>query len=249
MNNAFQQLAVDAVYSWLETDDPAGLLQQASADPGVRGVSVTIPHKVTCATLVGVAPASEVLALGALNTLVRTDVGWSGHNTDALAASALLRAALPAPSEAHVAVLGNGGAARAVAWSARELGCRVSLFARASERAAGLASELGIAVGGTLDQVPAHGLAAIVNATSVGMTPDSDRSPVDPSVFNKDVVAYDLVYTPANTRFLGDAHAAGSRTVSGVDHFLAQARAQLVLWLGEARVAPLNLERLLSCAP
>jgi shikimate 5-dehydrogenase len=72
----------------------------------------------------------------------------------------------------------------------------------------------------------------VVNGTSVGMTPDVESSPVDPSLFGKDMVAFDTVYTPRRTRFLRDAEARGASTIEGVEMFLRQANHQFRLWTG-----------------
>ena len=72
----------------------------------------------------------------------------------------------------------------------------------------------------------------MVNGTSVGMAPDVEASPVDPSLFGKDLVAMDTVYTPRRTRFLRDAEARGAATIEGVEMFLRQANAQFRIWTG-----------------
>jgi len=72
------------------------------------------------------------------------------------------------------------------------------------------------------------------------MHPNVEVSPADPAAFGPRTVAYDLVYTPVETRFLRDARARSARVVSGLEHFVAQARAQLALWLGADAVAPLD---------
>lgn len=245
---AFAALEVDAVLSWLDTGDPAALLAALEADPGAHGLAVTIPHKAALARLLlagGHALAPEARATGAVNTVVRRGAGWSGHNTDALAALDLLGAALgDRAGAARVGVVGAGGAARAVAWAAARLGARVLVFGRTVERARALARDLptglppgrpdgrgSIEPGGALADLPGAGaLDVVVNATPVGMTGDP-RAAAPPDLFGPGVVAYDLVYTPAETPFLTLARARGAATISGVAHFARQARAQVALWL------------------
>lgn len=234
MNAVFERLGLQAAYTWLETEDPRGLLAEADLDPRWRGFSVTIPHK--SALLEGVELAPEAAAAGALNTLVRSEDGWRGHNTDGLAVGVLLRARLGQDlSGLRVALLGNGGAARAAAAVLSAAGAEVEVYARSEERGRPFAEEFGLAWGGLLGTLPlaSQGPRVILNATSVGMTPAEDASPVRDEVFGPGQIAYDLVYTPPETRFLREAAARGATRVSGVEHFLAQARAQLSLFWGD----------------
>jgi 3-dehydroquinate dehydratase/shikimate dehydrogenase len=238
MNAVFQALRVDAVYAPLETAEPASILALARQDRGWLGFSVTIPHKETvlraCDRL---SPAAR--ATGAVNTVVLS-VGegdpapreWVGHNTDAPAVALVLARATPLAG-ARVALLGAGGAARAAAWALREAGARVTLHDRTEERGRRVASELGVAWGGKLDAARADGEPRIlVNATSVGMAPDDQVSPVGPDAFDARTVALDMVYVPEETRFLRHAKERGALGVGGIDMFVAQARLQLELWLG-----------------
>ncbi|MBL4844132.1 MAG: type I 3-dehydroquinate dehydratase [Planctomycetes bacterium] len=236
MNAVFERLGLSAAYSWLETEDPGGLLDQADLDGRWAGFSITIPHKSTLLERVELAP--EAAAAGALNTLVRTARGWRGHNTDGLAVELLLGDRVADDlRELPVALLGNGGAARAAAAVLRAAGAQVRVYTRHEARGRAFAAEFNLAWGGSLDALPTAESSGsprvILNATSVGMTPDEDSSPVRAEVFGPEQVAYDLVYTPPETRFLQDAATRGAGTISGVDHFLTQAAAQLGLFWGD----------------
>jgi 3-dehydroquinate dehydratase/shikimate dehydrogenase len=246
-NAAFAHLGADAVYAWLESQDPTGFLEEAWRDPGLDGLSVTIPHKVAVARARGVDLSPEAAATGAVNTLARTARGWTGSNTDASAALQLLPEVLPeGVGGARVGVLGSGGAARAVCWAVRELNGALRVFARSGARGRALAAEFGGAYAGGLEHVATTPLEAIVNATPVGMAPHPSLSPVPASVWERVGAGYDLVYTPRETRFLSDARAAGARVVDGVDHFARQARGQLSAWLGAEALSPLPLSWLLA---
>ncbi len=235
-NAAFAALGVDAVYSWLETSDPAALLAAAARLEAVRGLSVTLPHKEAAARAPGVTLDPLAAAIGAVNTLVRTPGGWSGHNTDALAAEELVRAALRAsgrePAATRAALLGSGGAARAVAHALARLGLAVTVFARDPARGRALAAAVGGAWEGPLAALPPGAFELIVNATSVGMGAGAEASPVAADAHRAGGIAYDLVYTPPDTRFLRDAAGRGAQVIDGLAHFALQARAQLELWLG-----------------
>jgi 3-dehydroquinate dehydratase / shikimate dehydrogenase len=245
MNAVFRRLGLSAAYTWLETEDPTGLLGEADLDDRWRGFSVTIPHKSALLDRVELAP--EAAAAGALNTLVRSAGGWRGHNTDGLAVGVSLRARFGQDlSGLPVALLGNGGAARAAAAVLRAAGAKVEVYARDEARGRAFANQLEVRWGGLLATLPpaTDERRVILNATSVGMTPDEDLSPIGPEAFGPGQTAYDLVYTPPETRFLREAKARGAETISGVEHFLAQARAQLSLWGQEGSWGELALPAL-----
>lgn len=239
MNAAFRHLGLAAGYAWLETGDPRGLLVEAGRDPRWRGFSLTIPHKGALLDAPGVEQAPEVRAAGALNTLVRAPRGWRAHNTDGLATLALVRERCGSDLRGlSVALLGNGGAARAAAAVLLAAGAELSVYARDPARGAAFADALGARWGGSFGALPRPGPAAprlVINATSLGM--GSDESPLAADALGPGQSAYDLVYTPPRTRFLREAEAAGATTISGLRHFFAQARAQLELWWGERAAA------------
>jgi 3-dehydroquinate dehydratase/shikimate dehydrogenase len=236
MNAVFGTIGVDAIYTWLETEDPAAILAATRGDEGWRGFGVTIPHKETIARACD-RLSKDAQATGAVNTVVRSQGEWVGHNTDAPAVALVLGRAAAARgtslSGLPVDLLGAGGAARAAAFALAGAGSTVTVHDRTEERGRRLAAELGVAFGGPLAAVRATGKPrAIVNATSVGMAPDPSATPVEGSAFDAHTIAFDLVYTPEATRFLGLAAERGALPVSGMELFLGQARLQLELWLG-----------------
>jgi 3-dehydroquinate dehydratase/shikimate dehydrogenase len=246
MNAVFGTLGVDAVYAWLETEEPAAILDAVRGDAGWFGFSVTSPHKENVGKVCDrLTPAAR--AVGAVNTVARGDAGWEGHNTDAPAVVSVLSRAAKL-HEAHVDLLGAGGAARAAAWALREAGARVTVHDRTEERGATMARELGVAFGGPLDRVCANGEPRIVvNATSVGMG-NGGESPVGPAAFDPVTVAFDMVYTPEKTRFLELARERGARVVGGMEMFVSQARAQLEIWFGRHIAQRVSDEWLLARA-
>ncbi len=79
----------------------------------------------------------------------------------------------------------------------------------------------------------------ICNATSVGMSPREEESPVSAGVFRKGMVAFDAVYHPLMTRFLREAQDAGCVVVTGLEMFVGQAAEQFRLWTGQVGVTEL----------
>ena len=142
-NAAFEQLGVDAAYVPLAAEDIDDLLEGARV-LGVNGVSVTAPFKVDVMARLASLDEEARLA-GAVNTLVQAPGGWRGHNTDMegfLAGCAGLNL-----SGRRVAVLGAGGAARAVALAARRAGAGVTCYGRDPVKARALAAALGVGAG------------------------------------------------------------------------------------------------------
>jgi 3-dehydroquinate dehydratase/shikimate dehydrogenase len=233
-NDVFKHLGMNARYVKIKVDDPASLRDLVEAME-LRGLSVTLPHKQ--AALAAVDEADEIArGIGAANTVTAREGRLLGANTDLPAAmEALQDAAVKKWSHGiygmRALVLGAGGVSRAIAWGLKREAARVVIANRTFERGKALAEELGVDFVRWESLV--HSRAQIVvNGTSVGMTPNPEESPVDPSFFKKDMIAMDTVYTPRNTKFLRDARAAGATTIDGVEMFLRQANLQFKLWMG-----------------
>ncbi len=233
-NDVFKHQGMNARYVRLKVDDP-GRIRELAEVLELRGMSVTIPHKQ--ALMASLDEADEIArGIGAANTVTVKDGRLLGANTDVLAAlEAVKDAAVKKWSHGiygmRALVLGAGGVSRAIAWGLKREAARVTIANRTFERGKALAEELGV------EAVRWHELEAarpqiVVNGTSVGMTPDVEASPVNASLFGKDMVAFDTVYTPRRTRFLRDAEARGASTIEGVEMFLRQANHQFRLWTG-----------------
>ena len=238
-NDAFDALGIDVVYTAARV--PADRFGDALAGLhalGAVGANVTVPHKkaayARAETLGPMARAS-----GAVNTLVRTPTGWSGHNTDVDGFAEPLRALGADLSGARAVVIGAGGAARATVLALREgFGLdRVDVAARRIAQAERLVDELGIgdaelrAVG--LDAADLVTPALVVNATSVGMH-GAEATPCPGARFREGQIVYDLVYGPAPTRLVRDARAAGAQAIDGLAMLVGQAAGAFRLWTGEA---------------
>ncbi len=224
-NAAFTAERTDAVYLPLEAADEDDFLAFAAA-MGVAGASVTAPFKVALAAH---ATLDETASrVGALNTLVRTPDGWAGTNTDVDGFLAPLHGRLPLGG-ARAAVLGTGGASRAVALALGRRGARVTVYGRDVQRAVNVAA---LADGAAAPWPPPPGSwDLLVNATPVGTAPRLDESPL-PGARMDGALVYDLVYNPRVTRLLRDAAADGCDTVGGLEMLVAQAQAQQLFWTG-----------------
>src|SRR5256714_628173 len=244
-NAAFAALGLDAVYIPFETADLSDFVRRMARPRtrelswNLRGLSVTAPHKTAVIPqLDWVEPkAAEICAV---NTVVIEGDELRGYNTDAGAAVKPLDGLIDL-SRARVAVIGAGGATRALLWSLRERGARATVFARSDERARETASAFGadaVAIGGA----GFGGFDVVVNATPLGTRGEKENeTPATASQLRGARVVYDLVYNPRETRFPREARDAGCATVGGLSMLVAQAAVQFKLWTGAD--APLEVMR------
>jgi len=264
-NAAFQSLDMNAVYTLFRVLDPVAFVREF-IPLGFEGISVTIPHKEHVMTeLDEIDPVAK--KIGAVNTICVCDGKRYGRNTDWMAAVRSIEKAVrrrlgrDALKGLSAVMIGAGGAARAIAFGLVEAGVSVGIFNRTVERAKTLAEDVAKVEG--LETVPWNasdelrqngriiygGLPLdgalrdvcdiLVNASSIGMHPRIEASPVDKTFFRSDMVVFDAVYNPLRTKFLREAEAVGCEIVMGLEMFVGQAVEQFELWTG--RTAPADV--------
>lgn len=227
-NAAFAAAGYSGVYAAI----PAREIRPAIAGLralGFQGASITIPHKqavIECLDEV----EESARRIQAVNTIVIADGRLQGWNTDVDGAVAALKERTPLAGKA-AAVLGAGGAARAVAFGVMAEGATVTLFNRSRARGEALAAELG-ADFRPLSEFTAEGCDLLVNTTPVGMAPDAGDTPVPAERLRPGLVVMDIVYNPLQTKLLQDAAAAGCVVVDGLAMFIRQGARQFELWTG-----------------
>ncbi|GMU39258.1 MAG: shikimate dehydrogenase (NADP(+)) [Chloroflexota bacterium] len=245
----FQQAALDAMgvdaryEAWdVEPADLPGAVERLRSGD-LMGANVTVPHKVAVFRLVD-RPDALAEQVGAVNTVVNRAGVLEATNTDVAGILRSLEGAGVALGGARVALVGAGGAARAVVVAMRAAGAsRVTVINRTPENAAALAP-----LGGTdvdmryapLDIDDGTFRSAIrtadvvVQSTSVGMRhgPAETETPVPGELFRPGQVAFDLVYVPERTPFLASAEAAGATPVGGLAMLVHQGAEAFRLWTG-----------------
>jgi 3-dehydroquinate dehydratase / shikimate dehydrogenase len=226
-NAAFAATKLDAVYLPLDAADADDFATFATAFK-LSGASVTIPFKVDLYDRVAEADAVS-RRIGALNTIRIDDGRWLGGNTDASGFLMPLQERQVPTSGMRVAILGAGGAARAVAIALSPGGADITVHARKPEQA----RDVAVIVAGKVGPfMPAPGSwDLLVNCTPIGMHPRVDATPVPKELLAGGMV-YDLIYNPAETRLLREAARAGCRVVGGLDMLVAQAQEQFRWWTG-----------------
>ncbi len=204
-----------------------------------RGASITIPHKqavMECLDEV----EKEARRIGAVNTLLNREGRLAGWNTDGAGAMEALKEKTPLAGR-QAAVLGAGGAARAVAFGIREEGGTVTIFNRGRQRGEALAAELE-ADFRPLSEFRGEDYELLINTTPVGMAPAAGETPVPAGRLRPGLVVMDIVYNPLRTRLLAEAEAAGCLTIDGLEMFVRQGARQFELWTGLA--APVDVMRM-----
>jgi 3-dehydroquinate dehydratase/shikimate dehydrogenase len=213
----------------------------------IKGYSVTIPHKEAALALAKTKDSTATL-VGAANTLVMREDGFTAYNTDFDAFRDSLTTALSAGADGDAAklsgkgvlVLGAGGVARAVTRALQGEGARITVANRSSERAQDLAEDVGCRF---VNWEARHNVISdlLINCTPVGMHPHIDEMPVHTSYLRPELAVMDTIYTPENTLLIKEAAARGCKVVTGVEMFIRQAAKQFRLFTGQE--APLDLLR------
>lgn len=235
-NRAYRALGLDYVYLAFTTAD-INRAVDGIRGLNIRGVSVTIPHKEAACQLVDELDQSA-RDCGAVNTIVNDRGMLRGYNSDGAAALRAIEETTPVKGKQAV-LLGAGGAATAIAAALNGAGARLTILNRHPERAAALANRFNAATGGLDDITKISGADILINATPVGMWPETEASPVPAEALHRNLTVFDAVYNPRMTRLLCDAGAAGAKIVPGDKMLLYLAAAQFKLFTG--REAPLEV--------
>ena len=240
-NAMYRYLGLEYTYVAFGITDSAAAAN-AIRTLGIRGVGVTMPHKVTVMPhLDQIDPiAAEI---GAVNTIVNDDGQLTGFNVDWLGAVRALEERGVDIAGQRAFVIGAGGAARAVAFGLRHRGAKVSVFNRTAEKARALAEDLKLEFGGSLDQLSSH-FDILVHTTSAGYITQPGINIVPEHLLEPGKTIMDIVAEPLPTPLQTQALAAGCLTIPGYRMRLHQAAAQFEMYTH--RTPPLEeMERVL----
>jgi len=249
-NAAFREAGIDYLYVPFRVKKAElGQAIEGMRALNIKGLNVTIPHKVDVIQFLDeLDPLAE--KIGAVNTIVNDDGVLTGYNTDATGfLQALLERGIE-PEGKNMVILGAGGASRAISFILADRGAHLVILNRLLEL--DWAEELAKRISqifskevealelnrenltGALDRAD-----ILVNATSVGMSPDVDQTPVDSDLLRPGLLVFDIVYNPIKTRLLREAEIAGAKTTSGIDMLIWQGASAFEKWTG--RKAPVEL--------
>lgn len=243
---AFQERGLDADYSrfHVDADDVESAVDGAEV-LGIEGLNVTIPHKRSVAELDTVETRELAEMTDAVNTLDFRDGKILGFNTDGAGARRALERAGAEIEDGRVVVVGAGGASRGISFELARNGVDLKILNRTASKARELASDIrgyGFEADGAGLDVLSDAVDeadVLVNATSVGMK--EDETPVPGKHLHSDLVVFDAVYTPLETRLLREAREAGAETVEGAWMLVLQGAEAFEIWTDlEAPIETMN---------
>jgi shikimate dehydrogenase len=240
LNRAFREKGINGAYAAFHVTPSQ--LEQAIAGVrglGIRGLNVTIPHKIeVMAFLDEISEGAR--AAGAVNTIVNDSGRLIGYNTDGIGyVRSLKEETEPNLAGKTIIVLGAGGAARGILWAlAQEKPAAILVANRTESKAAELAASFSPDY--RISSIPWNELReacsaadVVVNTTSVGMSPNVDALPIDASWLKPRSIASDLIYNPLKTAFLRQAEQLGCRIHGGLGMFIYQGAYAFEYWTGE----------------
>jgi 3-dehydroquinate dehydratase/shikimate dehydrogenase len=236
-NTAFTSTGVNGVYLPFEVHDAVQFFKRMvhprtrELNWNLRGLSITAPHKQTvmeCLDSIEI----DAQEIGAVNTVVVENDRLLGYNTDAAGFIEPLLKRFTTLRDARVAIIGAGGAARAAIWALQRQQAAVTLFARDVAKARALGDLFGISCV-SLSDASFAGYDLVINTTPVGSGAYIDQSPATRKQLSGSRCVYDLIYNPAKTLLLREAHEAGCETFGGLEMLVAQAGIQFELWTGK----------------
>ncbi len=204
----------------------------------ITGLNVTIPHKQNVIPFLDeLTPTAK--AIGAVNIIYMREDKLIGDNTDAAGFLVDLKKHLTTETLSHgvlnALVLGAGGSAHAVVYALFNDGWNVTVAARRLAQAQSLAlsfpnCQLQIT---NLNDPQLSAINLIVNTTPLGMTPNTDQSPLPEHIsLAKNIMIYDLIYNPRETKLVRDAREQGLSAITGLGMLIEQAALGFELWTG-----------------
>ncbi len=249
-NAAFEALRLDYVFLAFRVK-PAEVESAVNGMRAlnIRGLNITMPHKSTVIKHLDRVDLSAQI-VNSVNTVLNKENLLFGFNTDGVGALKALKENGVELKGRKVLLLGAGGAARAIAYTMAKEADELAVLNRTVKQAQALAKLLEksfnkkISTGSlspTDIQSNLKDSDILINATSVGMKPRAEESPVPLKLLRSNLAVMDIVYNPLETKLAKDAKAAGARVVSGVEMLIYQGAASFELWTGKS--APIEVMR------
>jgi len=240
-NMAFRKLGLNAIYLAFQVKSE-NLVRAVEGFKAlnIQGFNVTIPHKTSIMSLLDkIDPLAE--KIGAVNTVKNVDGKLFGYNTDGLGALQALKKSKVKLNNKKIVLIGAGGAGKALAFTFANYAKEMVILNRTEEKAVKLSKTIsenfslqvkGLKLTQENLKNELKNADLLVNATSLGMYPNVDETPVDKNLINQNLVVFDVVYNPLKTRFLKEAEEKGAKIVNGLSMFIYQAVEAFKIWTG-----------------
>ncbi len=228
----FKKEGINAEYVNYEIPTINQFPEIIKATPGIAGLNVTIPYKESVIQFLD-ALAPMAARIGAVNTIqiTRTESGvrLTGHNTDIIGFTESIRPHLVKPHRKAL-MLGSGGAAKAMRAGLETLGLTIESVSRHAGQSDYTYEDL------TPEIIQEH--TVIVNATPLGMWPETETAPDIPyGAIGPEHVIFDAVYNPDPTLFLKKCQEQGADVISGIGMLHGQAIAAWKIWNGKTLIS------------
>ena len=231
----------DMKYRYISTEVPAEKLQAAFEGVkamGYKGFNCTLPHKQAIIPLLdGLGESAEIM--GAVNCVVERNGQYIGENTDGKGYLESIQE-ISDLKDQTIVILGAGGAARAIAVELSLAGVSEIIIVNRSEKNGQELVDL------LNERTPSHatfhplegeytvpgGVDIVINATNIGLYPDTAKVPIKMSSLSDNMIASDVIPNPPRTQFLADAEAEGCKTIDGLGMLVNQGRLAIKYWSG-----------------
>ncbi len=242
-NAAFKELDLDFIYVAFKVEKEC--LREAMEGIralGIHGLNVTIPYKEKIIPFLDeISPEAKII--GSVNTILNQSNKLIGYNTDGIGAVKALEDNKVELIQKNVILLGAGGAAKSIAFHFSQKAKKIMILNRTLDRGKKLAESLRSRSNADVcwDQLSREAIRnhlkkadILINATSVGMNPESDVTLVDPNWLNPEIFIFDIVYGPVETKLIRDAKKIGAKTMDGIDMLVYQGAMAFTIWTGNA---------------
>jgi len=229
-NAGYQKLGLNFIYLAFRAKDLKSAIKGIKA-LDIRGVSITLPHKIMVMSLLDKIE-KKALEIGAVNTVLNENGKLIGFNTDGDGAIRALEEKISIKNK-KIFLVGAGGAGRAIAFGLGKRVIKTLIIDKIVRRAELLAKNLKNSDFGGITRLPEISkFDILINATPIGMMPNTKESPIPKKYLHKNLVVFDAVYNPKETKLLLDAKEKGCQIVFGYKMFLYQAAKQFELFTG-----------------
>lgn len=238
-NAAFNDLKLDFVYvAFRVKKEELENAMNGMRSLGIHGLNITMPHKNAVISYLDKIDSTAKF-INAVNTVLNDNGKLLGFNNDGLGALKALKENGVDPKKKKLLLLGAGGAANAIAFHAAQEVKELVILNRTAEKAETLAEALrtkfskqitGKSLSTNRIKEELKNADILINATSVGMHPNINQSPVRPEWLRPDLCVMDIVYNPLETKLARNAKAKGARVISGVEMLVYQGAASFEIW-------------------
>jgi shikimate dehydrogenase len=243
-NASFKKLGINAVFTAIEVNEIRNAISAMKA-LNIRGASVTIPFKIQAAKYVDkIDPLAR--QIGSVNTLYNKNGKIYGYNTDGIGALEALKKSRVKIKGTRILLLGNGGSARAIAFTLLKNGAKITIAGRNTKKILKLVKDIktkykniDYILINKIDKKYMENINIIINSTPVGMTPDINKIPIEPELILKKQTVFDIVYSPHMTKLLKVSKDKGCKIIHGIEMLVNQGATQFEIWTGKK--APLSV--------